>query len=157
MGVPANNATADIALTAFGATAGTLVGNTFVRNSGGGDFTSAVRGPLMAGASCAEMDIVAAAINIIELDTSPTTTADSTQVLYAQYDPSSGVLILENSGSLYLNANIGGGITGKMQVFYDRVRFRVFLGGAQFGPIGSLPPRTTSSTPSGSATPRAPN
>lgn len=130
---PADNATTDLVLTAFGSQAGTIVGNTFNRNAGSSDFNSAVRSTLMNGACLAEMDIVPGQYSIMMVDSSPTTSSAGSQNLYVHYDSGGGNCVIEVNGVVVYSAAIATGITGKLQVIYDRVRFRVFIGGTQRG------------------------
>ena len=132
-GVPANNATADLVITAVGSIGGTIVGNTFTRASGSGDYNAWARASFMTGACVAEMDIVTSGVSIMMLDTAKNNNVPTSATLYAQYDQTSGILLLYNAGVVYLNTTIGAGIAGKLQLVYDKVRFQVLLGGVQYG------------------------
>lgn len=125
-------ATVDLTLTAIGTSPPLIQGNKVTSNAGADTYETMVRGQLLAGACFAEADIApSGSYTMIGLDASATDKSYNNQDLHAVYYPATGALGVYRNGTTVFNSTIASGLTGKMQVAYDGVRYRVFVAGTE--------------------------
>jgi hypothetical protein len=131
---PANGATADIKPVSIGSSPVTINGNRFSRNSGTGDYNACVRAdPIPEGGGIVEADIVTTAgqYTMVAMDDDATSTNYSAMKIMAHYHYGNGTLaIYRTNGTQAYSATIGQ-FTGKLAITYDRVNFKVWVGGEQ--------------------------
>lgn len=131
-GKPADNASADLTLTALNANL-KIVGNTISQTvSAGGDYSYCAVGVAMVGPSFAEVDAYFdGTFSIAGLDTDNTTTALADQDVIALFNGNTGEFYVYKAGVLAHSASIGVGLGAKLSVAYDGVKVRVSVWGIE--------------------------
>lgn len=133
---PADNATADMVFTSVGSQSVTIIGNSFKRNSGSGDYTACVRGEAMVNMAYAEVDInqTASAYTMVALDDAAGGDAFAAMNFTLHFVRSSGSYVAyANGASIGISGTLATNLTGKIAIAYDGVSFKAFIAGAQVG------------------------
>ena len=131
----ADGAGTTVNLTSIGPQAVAFAGNSFSRTAGSGTFDACVRGDPMQGPQFVEMDIaVTTNLAVINIDDDATSYNQSAMLVNFYYRSSDGLWSLN-----YQNVSMGGGnttagLTGKLRITYDGIRFRAFVNQTQLGP-----------------------
>lgn len=130
------------ALVAIGTSPPSIHGN-YVVSRTSATHQSSVRGPAWVGSIYAECDIIQYGANytIIGLDqVAAGVLGAGAEDLYVQYQFSTGLLYVIRKGVAIIGAvNIGAGITGKLGVGYDGVRYRAWVSGVEYAPSATNP------------------
>lgn len=129
--IPANKATADIILTSIGSQAVTIVGNTFIRNAGSGDYNACVLGKPALGQTSVEVLIPSSGYAIASLDDDATTYSQAGMNILV-YCANNDLAIFV-AGATVFTSNPGTVSGQRLSIGYDGVRYRVFLNGTQVG------------------------
>lgn len=139
-GKPSDYATSDLRLTSIGSQAVVITGNSFGKTVAGDSHQSCVVGSPLDRGIYAECDIVSGAYyTVICLDDDATTVPNGTNMnLHVSYRSSTGSLdILRNSTTVH-SVTISTGLTGKLAVAYDSVRYRVWVAGVERIPASGM-------------------
>lgn len=118
---------------AIGTNVPTIAGQSFTKTGANG-WDCGVRADPIVNAGFVEMNIHTTTYSMVAFDASATDYLNTNQDILAYYDYVGGTLTVVMAGVTVVNGtNIGAGKTGKIRITYDGVRFRVFVGIAQFG------------------------
>lgn len=127
-GRPVDNATNDHRLTSIGSTAVTIVGNSFVRNSGSGDYNACVRSEPQLNTIWAEVDTKLTGNTLLALDDDATSTAYASMAIQVQYSAGGTTVIYMNGGAVW-SGNLSAYAGKKLAISYDGARYRVYIDG----------------------------
>lgn len=143
------NATVDLTLTAIGTSPPLIQGNKVTNTSGANTYETMVRGTALSGPCFAECNIIAGGDRTaLSLDISATDKLSSNQDVHAEYIASSGSLNIFRASTTILSATITAGVTGKMQLAYDGVRYHVFVAGTEYAAgLSTYPGMTAAAGP----------